>query len=125
MRPRNEQGAGKLAGIFWLLLFIALIYAGINLAPVYVSNYNFEDKMNQICRLGRGTHTDEKIIDLLVLAGKEYDLDDYIKRDTCKVRTTESSRTISCYYERDAKYLPGVAPRRFKFDLKVDQPILF
>jgi hypothetical protein len=35
-------------------------------------------------------------------------LDDFLNLSGCKVRTSETSRTISCAYEREVKYLPGV-----------------
>ncbi len=124
MQRHSERGAGKLSGLFWLLVFAAMIYAAWHVVPVYISNYSFADKMTQICRLPRGTNSDDVVLDQLMRAAQDNDLQGYLSRGACKVRTLDTSRTITCYYEREAQVLPGWR-RVFRFDLRADQPLIF
>jgi hypothetical protein len=49
-RWNRERGAGKLAGIFAVLLFAAAIYASIKVIPIYVNNYQFQDALQEEAR---------------------------------------------------------------------------
>jgi hypothetical protein len=42
---RNERGAAGLKAIIAIVILIAVIYTGIQVIPVYLANYNFEDKV--------------------------------------------------------------------------------
>jgi hypothetical protein len=42
---RNERGAAGLKAIIAIVIFIAVIYVGIQLIPIYLAQYNFEDKV--------------------------------------------------------------------------------
>jgi hypothetical protein len=124
MARRNETGEGKASSILWLLVFAALAYAGWNVVPIYLDNYAFKDKMGEIARTPRGTFTDEKILDLLMKDVRERRLDGYIARNSFWISTLESSRSITCTYDRTATVLPGFN-YTFHFNNAVDQPLIF
>jgi hypothetical protein len=42
---RNERGAAGLKAIIAIVILIAVIYTGIQLIPIYLAQYNFEDKV--------------------------------------------------------------------------------
>lgn len=124
MDSRNERGEGKLGGFIFLGLIIALAWAAWNVAPVYLSHYDFVDKVNEICRTPRyRANTDEKVLDMLMKEVRERRMDTWIGRDSFRISTTETSRRIILTYERTAEVLPGWK-RVFKFDFTSDQPLV-
>jgi hypothetical protein len=124
MRRGNETGEGKLSSLMWLVVFIAVGYAVWHVAPVYISNYSFKDKMNEIARSPRGVVSDERIVDMLWHEVRERRLDPFIQRSCFKISTLETSRRISCAYERKEQILPGLT-WTFRFDNEVDQPLIY
>jgi hypothetical protein len=120
----NERGEGRLASLFWLAVLVAVGYALWNVVPVYLDNYSFKDKMNEIARSPRGTVTDDAIREMLAKEVRERRLDPYIQRSCFRVSTLETSRRISCSYERTEQVLPGFN-WTFHFDNDVDQPLIF
>jgi hypothetical protein len=123
--PRgNERGEGKLSGLFWLVGLVAVCYALWNVVPVYMTNFSLKDKMNQIARSPRGVTTDDAIRDQLWKEVKEQRLDAYIQRACFRVSTLETSRRITCAYDRTEQVLPGLN-WTFHFSNDVDQPLVF
>jgi hypothetical protein len=120
----DERGEGKLAGLFWLLGFIAVCWALWNVVPVYMDNFSFKDKMNEIARAPRGVTSDDAIREQLWKEVKERRLDGYIQRTCFRVSTLETSRRISCAYERTEQVLPGLN-WTFRFNDDVDQPLIY
>ncbi len=124
MRLRSERGEGRMGGFIFLGLIIALAYAAWNVAPVYMAHYDFVDKVNEIARTPKyRAGTDEKIMDMLMKEVRERRLDSWINRQSFQVSTTDTSRRIRLYYEREAEVLPGWK-RLFKFDFTADQPLV-
>ena len=123
MLTRSERGEGRVQSIIWLGVFALAIYAGFNVIPVYIANYNLADKVNQICRTPKSVR-DEQILDMLWKEVQENRLDGYIQRSCFKVTTLDTSRRITCDYERAGKVLPGWN-RTFHFKLSADQPLVF
>jgi hypothetical protein len=124
MALQNQKGEGRLSGIIWLVMFAAVAYALWNIVPLYFSNYNLKDKMNQVARSPRGTTTDDMLRDVLWKEVREDRLDTWIARSCFQISTLETSRKISCSYERTQQILPGVN-WTFHFDNEVDQPLIF
>lgn len=120
----DERGEGKLAGLFWLVGFVAVTYALWNVVPVYMANFAFKDKMNEIARAPRGMVSDDAIREQLWKEVKERRLDAYIQRSCFRVSTLETSRRITCAYERTEQVLPGLN-WTFHFSNDVDQPLIF
>lgn len=120
----DERGEGKLAGLAWLLGFIIVCWVLWTVVPVYMANFAFKDKMNEIARAPRGMVTDDAIRDQLWKEVRERRLDGYIQRSCFRVSTLETSRRISCAYERTEQVLPGLN-WTFHFSDEVDQPLIY
>jgi hypothetical protein len=120
-RTAKQRGAGRLGGIFTLAVFVAFCYAVFNVGPVYLADFSLGDKMQEICRLGRGQNPDERISELLMGAVRDQRLEDYVPKANFKIHTRENSRRIQLEYERTVKILPGWV-RTFQFSHDVDQP---
>lgn len=124
MRRENERGETQLTGIISLLAIVALAWAAWNIAPLFFEHYDFQDKVNEICRTPRyKAQTDEKIIDMVMKEVRERRLDEFIARTQISVRTTDTSRQITIGYERTANPLPGWE-KTFEFTIKADQPLI-
>jgi hypothetical protein len=124
MQSRNQRGEGKLGGLIFLALLIAMAYAAWNVAPAYLAHYDFVDKVNEICRTPRyRAPDDDRIIEMLMKEVRNRRLDDWIKPGSFRISTTETSRRIILRYEREVQVLPGWK-KRLKFDFQSDQPLV-
>ncbi|HET7746279.1 MAG TPA: hypothetical protein VFM29_03200 [Vicinamibacteria bacterium] len=119
----REKGEGKLGSIIGLLVFIAVCVAAWNVAPVYIANYTFEDKLNQIARTPKGMGTDDRLMDEIMREASRQKIDTFMNRQSCVITTRENSRQIECAYNRQVDVLPGWK-HLFKFNPKVDQPLI-
>lgn len=124
MQALRERGEGKLGSLIWLVVIAGLVYAGWNVVPLYIDNFELVDKTNQLARSPRGTMKDEVILDMIMKEVRERRLDEYITRGCFRISTLDTSRRINCEYERPAKVLPGFE-KTFHFKIDVDQPIIF
>jgi hypothetical protein len=120
----RERGEGRIGTLIGLLMLGAFGYAVFHVGPVFVADYGFKDKMNELARVNRGTWPDEKIVDLLMKETRDRGLDDVIQRTDIKIHTVESSRRIYCEYDRTVKVLPGWE-KTFHFVDDVEQPLIF
>ncbi|MFI5182848.1 MAG: hypothetical protein ACHQNV_00500 [Vicinamibacteria bacterium] len=120
----NERGEGRLSGLFWLVGLVAVSYALWNIIPVYMANFSLKDKMNEIARAPRGVTSDDAIRDALWKEVKERRLDGFIQRGCFRVSTVETSRRISCAYDRTEQVLPGLN-WTFHFSNDVEQPLIY
>jgi hypothetical protein len=120
----KERGKGQLSSLLWLIIFGLAVYSGWNVIPVYIANYSFADKVEQVARLPRGTNSDEVVRDALMKHVEECNLSPYISRQSCSIRTEQHRRVITCSYEREATVLPGI-PHTFRFNISADQPLIF
>jgi hypothetical protein len=124
MQRQTERGEGRLGGIIFLILVVAAAYAAWNVAPVYFAHYDFMDKVNEIARTPRyRARNDEQVMEMLMKEVRERRLDEWLNRNSFRISTTETSRRIVVYYEREAKVLPGWV-KVFKFDYTADQPLI-
>jgi hypothetical protein len=124
MRRDKERGETQFSGVISLLAIVALAWAAWNIGPLYYEHYDFQDKVNEICRTPKyKANTDEKVIDLVMKEVRERRLDEFIARSNILVRTTDFSRQITITYERTAKPLPGWE-KTFEFTIKADQPLV-
>jgi GH15 family glucan-1,4-alpha-glucosidase len=124
MPMRSERGEGKLSSLFALAVFAAAILALWNVGPVFIDDFALKDKMNEIARAPRGTHPDEKILEMLMRYVREERIDGYVQRTAFKISTLETSRRISVDYKREAQILPGWK-HTFSFHNQVDQPLIY
>jgi hypothetical protein len=125
MRVRkSEEGKNTIANILWLGALAAVIYAALNAGPAYIAHYTLTDKMDEVCRLPKALHKDERILETLMKAVREEGLADYIRTQNFTIQTGDGSRRILLEYEREVKFLPGFV-KTVQFSSKADQPIAF
>jgi hypothetical protein len=124
MRRKSEKGEGKLGGLIFLALVAALALAAWNVAPAYLEYYDFKDKVNEICRTPRyKAKTDDRITEMLMKEVTERRLTDWVGPESFTISTTDTSRQIRLYYEREVEVLPGWK-KTLKFDFTADQPLI-
>lgn len=94
---RAERGEGKGKAIIFTLIFLAVIYAAFKLVPVYVSEYELADKMQEQARFAIVNHySDEQIRDNVMKVVQELQIP--AKAENIKVTSTQSAVTISMDY---------------------------
>ena len=94
---RSERGEGKLKAVIYLAIFLLVIYSAVKIVPIYVSNYQLTDKMQEQARFGVvNRYTEEQIRD--VIFKEAMDLDVPIKKDQIKVLANPSVVRISLDY---------------------------
>jgi hypothetical protein len=123
LRSGNERGEGRLGSIIGLLILAGVVYAAWNLIPVFFNNYNFGDKVTELARAPKYSHSDDRIETELIKAAQENHLEQFIGPRTCKINTLEVRRVIVCEYDRTVEVLPGVK-HKFHFKSEADQPLI-
>ena len=126
MRPTGdtERGEGRLGSIIGLVVFAAICLAAWNVAPIFIADYTFADKLNEFARMSRYQHSDDRIMELVMREASKQRIDTYLGgRTGCKIMTRETSRTIDCAYKREVEVLPGWK-HTFNFTPKADQPLI-
>jgi hypothetical protein len=124
MRRTSEKGEGKLGGLILLVAVAALGLAAWNVAPAYFQFYDFKDKVNEICRTPKyKAKTDDRIMEMLMKEVRERRLTEWVGPESFTVSTTETSRQIRLYYEREIEVLPGLK-KTLKFEFTSDQPLI-
>jgi hypothetical protein len=126
MRDRTrEHGKGTLSTLVWLAVLAGVVYMALNVGPAYISHWTLADKMNEVARLPHGLNTDERLRELIMKTVREEGIDPWIKPQAFQIHTLESSRRINVEYDREVKFLPGLAPKIIHFTAQVDQPIAY
>jgi hypothetical protein len=125
MARKGDRGEGKLGGLIALVALLAGGLAAWNVVPVYYDHYDFVDKVNEICRTPRykARQGDDTIRKMLMDEVAKRRLDTWIGPESFLITTSESSRQIQLYYEREVEVLPGFK-KLFKFDFTADQPLI-
>jgi len=125
MRRTSEKGEGRMGGFILLVAVLALGLAAWNVAPAYFEYYDFKDKVNEICRTPKYKvrNGDEGIVKMLMDEVTKRRLNQWIGPDSFTVSTTDTSRQIQLYYEREVEVLPGWK-KTIKFDFTADQPLI-
>ena len=125
MRRNGEKGEGKMGGLILLVVVAALALAAWNVAPAYLQYYDFKDKVNEICRTPKYKvkNGDEGIMELLMKAVAERRMTEWFGPESFTISTTDTSRQIRLYYEREVEVLPGWK-KTLKFETLADQPLI-
>lgn len=125
MRRRSERGEGKLGGLILLVVVLAAGLAAWNVVPVYYDHYDYVDKVNEICRTPRykARQGDDTIRKMLMDEVVKRRLTPWIGPESFLITTSENSRQIQLYYERETEVLPGFK-KVFKFNFTADQPLI-
>jgi len=95
---RNSQrGEGRFKAISFTVVLVIAIYVAFKLVPIYVAEYQLNDKLQEIARFGVvNRNTEEKIKDEVM---KEVaDLEVPVKREDVKVAVSIRAVTISVDY---------------------------
>ena len=58
----GQRGAAHFKAIFWTLVLAALIFVAIKITPVYISEYQFQDGIQNIARFASVNHTAPDLI---------------------------------------------------------------
>jgi hypothetical protein len=96
-RRRSEKGAGKLKAFAVLVLVLLLIYSAVKIVPVYVSDYQLSDKMQEQARYAVvNRYSEEQIRDNIFKIVQ--DLEIPAKKEAIKVTSTNSVVKISLEY---------------------------
>src|SRR5688572_32661376 len=107
MRSNGERGEGKLGSIIGFIVFVAVCLAAWNVLPLFIADYTFADKLNELARLNRYQHKEERILDEVMKEAGRQRIDLYMGREDCRITTHETSRVIECSYQREVEVLPG------------------
>lgn len=94
---RSEQGEGKLKAIIYLAILLLAIYSAVKLVPIYVSEYQLSDKMQEQARFAVvNRYSEEQIRDNIFKVVQ--DLEIPVKREAIKVVNTNAVVKISMDY---------------------------
>ena len=104
-----ERGKITFSAVFWTLVFLAAIYLGVKLIPVYVNNYQLQDTMQNEARMAvLSRKTPEQVRDAILAKAQELELP--LGRDQIRVEGDARNIRISCDYVVDIE-LPGKTVR--------------
>src|SRR5690242_20988731 len=94
---RSERGAGRFKAILFTVIFLLAIYSAVKIVPIYVSEYELSDKMQEQARYAVvNRYTEDQIRDNIFKVIQ--DLDIPAKRETIKVVSNNSIVRISLEY---------------------------
>jgi hypothetical protein len=125
MRRFRQRGEARLSSIIVLIVLAAAGLAAWHIVPVYYDQYDFVDKVNEICRTPKykTRNGDDDIKKMLMDEVSKRELSRWIGPESFEIQTTDHNRTIRLYYERETEILPGFK-KTFKFDFTADQPLI-
>lgn len=94
---RSQQGGGALKAILWTAVLVYAAYAGYKLIPVYIANYQLQDKMQEEARFAVvNRYTEDQVRD--VIFKEVQDLEIPTRKDEIKVYSTLQVVRISLDY---------------------------
>jgi hypothetical protein len=123
MKRKSERGQGRLGGLVFLVLIVAVGLAAWNVVPVYIAHYDFTDRVEEVCRTPRYKGTDEDLLRMLTDEVAKRRLDPWIGPEAFEISTVDRGRRIKLYYEREVVVLPGWK-KKLKFSYTAEQPLL-
>jgi hypothetical protein len=63
---QSQRGGGRLKAIFWLLILLYGIFVGYKIVPIYLANYELQDKMQTEARFSTvNKRSDEQLRDII------------------------------------------------------------
>jgi len=94
---RGQRGAGRLKNIIWLAVFASIIYVGVMVIPILVSEYEFQDAMQTVARFASANRqTADDIKASLVKEAKSEDIP--IQPEDIHVESQAGNVRISANY---------------------------
>jgi hypothetical protein len=102
---RSERGGVSLKNVVFVAVAVLGIFLAFKLVPPYVSEYQLQDKMQELARFGIvNRYTDEQIRDNVFKVVQDLDIQG-VKREDIKVTVTQSVVRISLEYTVPADLL--------------------
>jgi hypothetical protein len=102
---RSECGGVSLKNVVFVAVAVLGIFLAFKLVPPYVSEYQLQDKMQELARFGIvNRYTDEQIRDNVFKVVQDLDIQG-VKREDIKVTVTQSVVRISLEYTVPADLL--------------------
>ena len=96
-RRECQRGAGALKAVLWTALLVYAAYAGYKLIPVYIANYQLQDKMQEQARFAVvNRYSEDQIRDLIFKEVQELEIP--TRKDEIKVYSTQQVVRISLDY---------------------------
>jgi hypothetical protein len=101
---RSQRGEGKLKAIIYTVILVTLVFLAIKLVPLYVAEYQLQDKMNEQAKFAVvNRYTEDQIRDILMKVIQ--DLDIPATRDDIKLASTNHGVSISISYTVPVDFL--------------------
>ncbi|HJY85580.1 MAG TPA: hypothetical protein VKE24_01980 [Candidatus Acidoferrales bacterium] len=97
----GERGGARLKALFWLLLLAAGGYAAVKLLPIYLANYQLQDKLEAEARFATVNHrTDDELREVIFREIQDRDIP--AKRENIKILENSPHRvSLSVDYSVD------------------------
>lgn len=96
-KRHNEKGAARAKPIIWTLIFLSMIYVGIKVMPVLVTEYQFQDSIQEIARFASATRkSNEQIKQAVLDEAQKEDLP--VTGDNIKVEGSAGNVRINVEY---------------------------
>lgn len=92
-----QRGAGQLKTVVFILVLLLAVYVAFKLVPPYISEYQLQDKMQELARFGIVNRYSEEQVRENVFKTVQ-DLDIPVKREDIKVIVTQATCKISLDY---------------------------
>jgi hypothetical protein len=122
MSKQGERGKGQFELIIGLAVLGAVCYAFYSAGPVYWADWQLEDRMKSASLTAPNPAGDKQSMERLMDAVEDLELEEYLGPQEFSVILAGGRRTISCAYEREVTYLPGVV-RTVSFEHSIEQPV--
>jgi hypothetical protein len=112
---RLERGQGKAKAIIYTAVFLLFIYAGVKLIPPYVSEYQLNDKMQEMARFAVVNRYNEeqvrdniyRIVQDLEIPAKREDIKVFVSQATVKVSLDYTVPVDLLFYHVDLHFTPN------------------
>ena len=101
---RAQRGAGGLKGLLYLAFLIVAVFVAVKVVPLYVTNYQLKDKMNEQAKFAVvNRYSEDQIRDNIFRTIQ--DLDIPATRDDVKVANTNHGIQITVNYTVPVDFL--------------------
>lgn len=101
---RSQRGEGRLRAIIYTVILVTLVFVAVKLVPLYVAEYQLQDKMNEQAKFAVvNRYTEDQIRDILMKVIQ--DLDIPATRDDIKLTSTNHGVSISISYTVPVDFL--------------------
>lgn len=98
--------------IIKLVLALALLTAAFQGARATMSNYQFEDEVEQFLLFAPNS-TDDEVVQKVVALAEEYGLP--VEADNVTISERASDRIVDITYTADVAFIPGIITQPVKF----------